>query len=169
MNIICISQPGLQRVKNLSQITAGMWQSRAPTSAGIHSRVPCSILSATNLVKSSTHYMIEQGPAGFSLKINATPVEHRERQPFFLYQRVFTLVYPVQPGLSLTPYWIGFGWEIKNKQGWVVPGLPCLQMRQRRNVLAGRTRSHKLPSVLPVQWITNCGIGHCCLYLLRVE
>lgn len=35
MNIISISQPGLQRVKNLSQITAGMWQSRAPTSAGI--------------------------------------------------------------------------------------------------------------------------------------
>lgn len=32
---------------------------------------------------------------------------------FFLYQFVFTLVYPVQPGLSMTRYWIG-GW-VRNK------------------------------------------------------
>ena len=61
-----------------------------------------------------------------------------------LHQCNFTLVYPVLQDLYMAVYQTE-GWARNESQTrLVVPGLPYLRARQRRNTLARRTRSNKL-------------------------
>lgn len=112
--------------------------------------------------------MIEQGPAGFSVELHIIPQAHRKCCSFsismVLHWSVKSSQFSVWHVTALEVWW-----EIGTKQDWVVPELPCFQARQGRNGWVGRTGSHMLSSVLPVQWITKSGVGHCCPYLLRVE
>lgn len=52
-----------------------------------HPRAPSSSFNAINLARSSKHYMIEQGPAGFFLEINVTPPAE---MLFFLFAHLYT-------------------------------------------------------------------------------
>lgn len=108
-----------------------------------HSRAPSTTDSAANLEESSKHYMIEVGPTGFLAEININPA-HRKCCPLCISATVHWSIQSCRTSI----WWfirLRVGQEMRTKQGWVVPGLPYLRARQRRNRLARRTRSDKLP------------------------
>lgn len=87
--------------------------------------------------------MIEVGPTGFLEEININPA-HRKCCSLCISA---TLHWSIQ-SCRTSIWWfirLRVGQEIRTKQGWVAPGLPYLRSRQRRNRLARRTRSNKLP------------------------